>query len=321
MIINNKLFPKQPVLLPITQDDYTVALTASPFHPVTCHISHLHSGEPDAGPDQHCQIASGITGIPTLTLNGISGSPTYIISLVLGLNDLPPEQQAAVRSTILAQSFTLHQQTTVPVGDYYAAAVDQNGNITSQRATRPLQAEISLVSPSGIRNVGPYFCDNDVACPGPTEPGFFPSTSSRDWLLEINAAVRWRFTTSAGQVVDEAAYGFSSLVYRYFSYDTTNGWHLDVAASQMFETPDELGNDNCIAGAGILQSQLQGSSGYSFDFPSSIEGCFVKINNGTASQERLLWRFGVLLAADQAAHTSFPNLPIAPKQEIDIIGG
>jgi hypothetical protein len=309
------------VLLPITQDDYTVALTASPFHPVTCHISHLRSTEPDTNADQHCQLTPGITGAPTITLNGITGSPTFIISLVLGLNDLPPDQQAAVHSVIASQVFTLRQQTTVPTGDYYATAVDQNGTITSQRATRPLQAEASLVPPSGIRSVGPYFCDSDVACPGPTVPGFFPSTSARDWLLQINAAVRWRFTTSAGQVVGEAAYGFSSPVYRYFSYDATNGWQLDEAASQMLETPDELGNDNCVAGAGVLQSLMQGSGGFGINLPVSIEGCFVTVDNGATSQRQLLWRFGVLLAVDQAAHTSFPNLPIAPKQEIDIIGG
>jgi hypothetical protein len=319
MIINNKLFEKQPVLLPVPQDTYTVTLAASPFHPIMCHVSHLRAPEPDIGPDQHCQLESGITGVPTMTRNGITGSPTFIISILLGLDDLPPEQQAAVRSTIIAQVFTLRQQTTVPVGDYYAAAVDQKGSITSQRATRPLQAEVSLVPPRGMVNNG-YFCGNDLACAGPIDPVFFPTSPAREWLLQVNAAIRWRFTTSAGQVMGEAAYGFLNSTYRYFSYDATNGWQLDEAATQMFEPPDELSNDNCAAGANILQSLIQGGISYNYDRPS-IGGCFVTVDNGQTSQRQLLWRFGVLLAVDQPAHISFPTLPLAPKQEVDAVGG
>ena len=33
-------------------------------------------------------------------------------------------------------------------------------------------------------------------------------------------------------------------------------------------------------------------------------------------QGKLLWRFGVLLAGDDAAHTLLPNLPLAPAEEI-----
>ncbi len=320
MVINNRAYPKQPVLLPITQDMYTVTLAAAPFRSVTCRFDKLRTTEPDTGFDPRCQVQAGDLGIPTMTLNGVTGSPTMLIGIALGLEDLPPDQQAAVRSIITSQVFTLHQQTTVPTGDYYAAAVDQNGKITSRRATRPLQAELSLVSPLGIPGNASLLCKSDLTCPGPVPLQFSPAPPADGWLIGIATAVRWRFTTSGGQVMGEATYLSFSIVYRYLTYGATSGWRLDEITARMIAEQNELGNQDCVAGGNILET-LRQDRGFSYQVGTSIEGCILTLNTGAASQETFLWRFGVLLAVDQAAHLAFPALPVAPKDEVTAAGG
>jgi hypothetical protein len=320
MVINNRAFARQPVLLPITQESYTVTLAASPFRPVTCHISHLSASASDVQSDQRCTVESGSLGLPQMTLNGVTGTPDLVISIALGLDDLPPEQQAAVRAIITSQAFNLRQQTTVPTGDYYAVARNQDGSITSRRATRPLQAELSLVSP--LPGQGPTFCGDNVVCPGISDPRVFLSLSGREWLVQVAAALQWRFTTSSGQVMGAATFSFSFGRFRYLSYDEASGWQVDQAASQQIEPQDELDNDNCQAGGDVLQALDQGSGvGYNYDGNTTVEGCLLTIDNGASGQAQLLWRFGVLLAVDQAAHTSFPSLPLAPKDEVAAVGG
>jgi hypothetical protein len=321
MQINGRTFAKPPVLIPVPQDAYSVTLAALPFRPVTCHITNLHLPEPDIGSDAHCQIAKGSFG--SLTLNGITGTPTFLISISLGLDDLPPDQQATARSVIGAQVFSLHQQTTVPAGDYYATAVDQSGSITSQRATRPLQAEASLVSRAGLQGKEPFSCRNDLVCAGPVDPRFLtPSSGKHDWLVQIVSALHWRFTTDTGQVMGEATYLFYSSTYRYLSYDAVNGWMVDEVASQILAGQNELGNANCQAGIEVSQSLPQGTGvGFNYNSDSSIQGCFLLLGGGSTGQGQLLWRFGVLLAVDQQAHSSFPTLPLAPKQEIAAVEG
>lgn len=205
---------------------------------------------------------------------------------------------AAVLAVVLV--FTRHQQTTVPTGDYYAVAADQNGKITSRRATRPLQAELRLVSPEGISDHDPPVCESGLICPGPLVFQFSPAPPADGWLIEIASAVRWRFTTSSGQVMGEATYLSLVSAYRYLTYGATSGWRVDEITNQMIMGQNELGNQDCVAGGNILET-LRQDRGFSYQVGTSIEGCILTINNGAASQEALLWRFGVLLAVDQAA--------------------
>ncbi|HEX8034756.1 MAG TPA: hypothetical protein VF510_12955, partial [Ktedonobacterales bacterium] len=52
---------------------------------------------------------------------------------------------------------------------------------------------------------------------------------------------------------------------------------------------------------------------------NGIEGCDIQILDSSGKFARFIWRFGVLLAADVAAHQLVPSLPVAPQAEIDAV--
>jgi hypothetical protein len=54
-------------------------------------------------------------------------------------------------------------------------------------------------------------------------------------------------------------------------------------------------------------------------YDRGAEGCELVLKEQSVEQGRFLWRFGVVLAADAQAHATYPELPVAPPEEIAAI--
>ncbi len=69
-----------------------------------------------------------------------------------------------------------------------------------------------------------------------------------------------------------------------------------------------------------LQNQQAGALEVSVSLDHGLEGCEIHITryDGTVVG-RVVWRFGVLLAADSKTHAAYPWLPLAPQAETDVV--
>jgi hypothetical protein len=121
-------------------------------------------------------------------------------------------------------------RTLVPVGDYFATGLDAQGQIRSQRAVAPLQADV-LPTPTDLFSGGGTFCtDASAGCvlpPNPTTGGQL----GRAWAVAAGMTLAWQFTASDGHVYHAAPYQVGS-VRLVLTYDTYVGWTLDQTGTE-----------------------------------------------------------------------------------------
>jgi hypothetical protein len=246
-----------------------------------------------------------------------------IIELWFSSDALPPLERARALAnvTALLQSVPLH--THVPVGDYFATGVDAQGQIHSQRALTPLQVGVQMTA-TDLFTISDTFCD---AAPGCVLLGRSPTggSNSQTWVVEAGLTLAWQFTASDGHVYHAAPYPTGHAPRLVLTYDTNDGWTVDQTTTEQLNgfalpaaetlaladtAPDLLGSLVRQHGYGLATIADRG-----------IEGAELQIQdvNGTA-RGTLVWRFGVLLAADAPAHALLPDLPLAPPSELSAVG-
>src|SRR5207302_846820 len=92
------------------------------------------------------QPTTAIAPTRTPNINGPIVTPALIVSLSVLFEYLPDASQAGALAAATAALQSVTPQISVPAGEYYATGLDANGNIISQRATAPLQAELLAAS-------------------------------------------------------------------------------------------------------------------------------------------------------------------------------
>jgi hypothetical protein len=317
--INGKRRGTLPMLLPLPYEidkRQDITVDAPPFQPITCHLplsdNHLPSG---------CQQGE-ITGMGPVTLNGISGSPSHVLYIDFTDDTLPPAQQAQIRA-VVTQALETPQQTTVPAGDYFVTdftgTYSSDDTLSSQRATTPLQASLSVVP--------------NTSMPGPDCNGFICTLNApfdtapqqaHLWLILVPVSLRWQFARASGQVISDVPFPASMFMNLALSYNPETGWQVVAPPASGISLSEQLANMSCSTGIQIL-SDLAGSNsnvGGPNGPNQTIEGCTLSLqSNSNTSLGTFLWRFGVLLAADANAHALLPALPVAPPDELAAAGG
>lgn len=105
------------------------------------------------------------------------------------------------------------------------------------------------------------------------------------------------------------------------SYHDATGWQVSQQGASGSEV-EQLNRSVCTAGVTMLSIQIaEQAQNIQIAHDAGIEGCELLARPDQGQQGLFLWRFGVLLAADDGAHAMQPALPIAPPDEIAAVGG
>lgn len=290
IILNGQQLASHPPLKTMIHADANdVTLAAPPFQAYTCHFQHLTMSQ-----TEHCLS----TRESVIDEHGSSMS-IRILGIFLLPNDLPPNQQAKVLTLI--NSALTPQQTSVPIGSYFARSIDQTGMITSQVTTIPLQAiaTFTLAKPSYLR-LDPM---NATLLTRPT------------WGIAFSLALHWRFTAALGEVISDVTYPAAEGVTLFLAYTPSTDWQLSTELGE--DLSSQLVGTICSAGAQVLQQET-GRTFHSISLPAAVTpaGCVMQVQEQGNPVGTFLWRFGILFAADQTAHASLPALPMAPPEEL-----
>lgn len=310
-----------PVRVNLARGSNLITLDAPPFLPVNCMVSQA-TGAPVIEPNYRGRCAI------TFDFNDATVTHTVINILLTG-TDLPPEALASAERVVAARLAEIDLGTaTVPVGQYYATSARGPRDIAMRQATEPLRATLAVVAAPDSDDLFPSDAgstlDRCVAlgCASTMEAAF--GGSGHLWVVGEALALEWRFTTAAGAVAGEALYGLGSIPVRLLAGEN-GGWFMTMSAQQML---DALGDpDACAVGEQVLTryvSPRQDSVAEQArsEAATGIQGCeIVVIAPGPGRDIGLfVWRFGVPLAANAAAHAMLPALPLAPPDELRAVG-
>jgi hypothetical protein len=251
-----------------------------------------------------------------------TGASSYTISLTLSGDDLSPALRADARAAI-AQALAARPPwtETVPTGEYIVSGIDHLGIPTATPA--PLTASLALVfgaPPSTGSSVGAcpsLLCEGDTM--DPAQPIQYPA-----WNVNVPVAQDWRFTTGAGRVV--AATILPTTIPTTFELAYTGGhWQVADGTPNSPGLDPSLALDTCAQTTYLLTEVIGfNAQGASIQFgggnavpTNPMDGCAIDAtpqDGGVTAH--YIYRFGVLLAADAAAHRLTPHLPIAPSAEV-----
>jgi hypothetical protein len=290
------------------------ALTAPPFGTETCQID-WPSGNVREGP---CDTdRSG----RTYTIYGRTVVSALDVTLTLTGANMKPEMYAAAMATIGAAVSAVHLDTTVPAGTYIATGREASGQIMFTRTTTPLAADLSfMLDTSGPPTPGcPPFCYARLT------PDVASRLVGQVVAADVSVAAQWSFASGGTAVARSAMYPASAVTIA-LVYDSVVGWQVSPTATQAINgvtLSAGLALTMCAAGADALSAlALRAGVGLVQSHDHGIEGCELDLlaGNGTL-QATIIWRFGVLLAADAGAQQLAPSLPVAPPAEITAISG
>ncbi len=332
-----KLAGSPPLVVTLSQGINYLTIDAPPFRPVSCQIEWPPTFHQDTckGPEGGSPFNLD-THPTTYTFQGKNITPKVVIGLPLLLEHLPTNLQsnalAAIKQSLDQEASAL--QSPVPIGQYFATGLDAQGLPVARLATAPLQAlpmVSQATSPVAINGCATSLCPNMFA----SQPMIPQSSDGTLWSVVVQTVVGWRFTTAAGNQVSKVMFPAVSFLPLLLSYSPNGGWTvLDPPYAQTNMTNWVI-SSLCNAGQEILaiadqalpvtESGITGSSIAGCKFSIDLRPADITPTPGTHVPPLLthgsyLWRFGVLLAADENSHTLLPSLPIAPSAEVDAIG-
>ena len=297
------------------QTSYTLAINAAPFATHTCAFHWRNQAVRDLQgacqeqPDQH-----------------YSSDLSHVVVITMGftLHDLRPAQYTQIQQA-LHQAIEFAPPINVPPGNYYAAGQRTDGTVIPAVATEPLLASRG----QGINLAGAH---SDGALPDLSHITAMPPAGQM-LLAFPQASDVWRFTTLAGQEVGHLALA-QTCADRAISVDLAT-FAITAAPFIPAATSCPLVQD-CWEGDMLLHANIS-LAHLSYVIlinqapkTESRTGCALDILQITPASDpttspltptaavlpRVLFRFGVLLAANDAAHTLLPDLPIAPFAEL-----
>lgn len=299
----------QPLALFLPRGSHTLRYVAPPFPDLTCVVS-----VPSAVSDT-CPLLNGLPGQD-------GGSAGYVRTIDLGA--IPGRLAApAYASLVGAVAGSLNAADAVrPVlpGDRYLGAND-----TILTAATTLQAELhyTLNADAGVSvPVG----DGEscvILCDDPF--GAQDQAEAPTWILGANARVDWRYTPAAGAsadlpVVPSGGPSGDANVLMDLAVRWQNGWQVEPLAGGR-------ARDLCALASAWLYSQrpLQPTPTYTVSGSAQaatdpLGGCLVTVQfeeNGhpVGKAGHFLYSFGLILAANDAAHQMDPGLPVATATE------
>ena len=307
----------------------TVIFQAPPFSPQICRVSWLGAGASAqlSAVGSSCEIGFMSVRVTDRV------SPSYVLDFQFGLGDLPPALQATaldfVRQVVTPVSLT----TTVPSGQYYATGRDGRGMILSRQATAPVTSQVSLLLPTPEDLSSSAFWCSALICAEPDvpqDPDATHGSAEKLWATEIPLAMTWQFLLPDKQLVgmEHQSQGTPDALLL-LALDSHQHWHLGQVAA-LTDLQDEqrqmIPSTICDTGVNELSSAFEDQqAGSDMLIPRNdhgLAGCEIQITQTDKDVAgTVVWRFGVLLAADAKTHRTYPWLPLAPKAEVETVTG
>ncbi|MGZ3679069.1 MAG: hypothetical protein ACXWQR_10925 [Ktedonobacterales bacterium] len=316
-----KLNTRPPVIVTLRPGSNTLTISAPPFQPHTCTFDMSRQGV------ERAQCGSGSSG-PPLTIGGKKASTSITIPFTVA--DLPAAQQRSVVAVVAQAIDGITFHTTVPAHQYIATGVDAHGHISSHLTGEQMQADIALVRQTGQEQRMDPTCVENV-CAAATMSSTPSDAPGKTWTVAAFVASQWRFTTqTSASVATVATSPTSNMLDNEIAvaleYDAAQGWRAKGTPTDIFASTSStlvvVTNLECATGMALLSAYYarDTSDGGFVIRPNGIEGCeFHLLNSSGKPVASFIWRFGVLLAADAAAHQTIPSLPVAPQAEIDAV--
>ena len=327
--------PRTAPPLHLSPGHHTLQWRAAPFHTQTCTLSV----PPDYGRD---------TCVDNNVIELSGGNYVSIITFEVSLDDLPAEQKATLIDAAQAALNGEQSSTIVRPGERYALP-------GSCSASQPLPAQLSGcfgVAQQPLRATLHFQLDTDAvadapcASPEPLQPCslssqnchlFCSSFSPSGWSVVAPVRDLFTFTLPDGHMVAQDVpdnLSEESLVELQIAWDQA-GWHVSPQVGgdhSFFSLPpceplamntnllgDPQVNNPAISLASLLFSYAMGHS--------LADGCvavttYLPLPGSTPTPSSahmqtayLLYRFGIILAANRTAHSYWPYLPVAGAYE------
>ena len=332
--------PGDPHPLRLSHGTHHIQWRADPFQPQSCVISV------PAAPLDTCPT--------TPALDPATARPGRIVNTGESLATLPKEQRAALSTAINSALATVYSATVQP-GEYYRTLNASQLSLPLTSAQQPLRATLRFEQELGWPE--PCAVTSIIACRAQGQdceqlctlivPALADSPLAIDpnelkaWYAALVVGLSWTYITDDGRVLSQGApdtaFNLTLLVVRI----TWNGAHWSVvpvlgdipglpAANDT--TCGALAND---LDAWVLQDfpqhpyvDVRTQVRYAAD-ADPTDGCVgivtaTSVGIGvtptpiTGTPPLLLHRFGVLLAANTAAHALWPAIPVADPSEQDL---
>jgi hypothetical protein len=293
---------------------HTLEYRAAPFPTLIC-VLNVPASQSDTCPiDRFIDYSFLAPGAPA----------TRLLDLHATIDRLPKAQTDALVEA--AQTEMTSLAASLPagallVGDHY---LDSAGQLA--QATTTLRIEPQFRLDASVKE------DGGLPCAGLcTADTFFPSYNpANGWPVQAPIALSWRYAISAGQVIeaDGPAIPIGALPITMISLMTRwtdEGWQTPTPALGENETDPVI----CPTGAhalAVFQATPPTTVDQNFQWPyiaSTAElGCLLAgsrmdpiTGKSTGPIALLLYRAGVLVAANAEAHRGFPTLPVASAHE------
>lgn len=317
---------QSPSLITLHTGINEISFAASPFQPHSCRLTVPNPSSSDTCHDPSGHESLNISLNP-FRLHGKPIQPKYVIGFSLGLNDLSSTQGQSVvafLATIFKQANN-SLRTTVPIGQYYASGITDRGISLMRQAVDSLQAtpEAVLSPPGHLVGCTENICPASVQLENVDQ---WVALHGHGWAVDVTVQYGWRFDTVSGMSIAHVLFPFSTVMSLTLAYDPNHGWGLaDSANATSLQSTQVMrslvATGLCDAGSAMLTVLSPENSSQSTAAVTD-EGCRFEIqsvassNNTPSASGVILWRFGVLLAADTQAHLLLPQLPIAPPAEL-----
>ncbi len=263
-----------------------------------------------------------------------NGGAARVLDMGALVSNLPPDQLNQLAFMVQSLLDSRASTTMLAPGDHYMEPDDQVATAQS-----PLLATIRTVlntDPNAGPSVTGFVCL--PFCDGQTGQ-IADYSSPNGWTLQANAQVQWVITTSDRKVVDTIPIAIAgaqrtsapdaALITLPLTVTWNGGWQ--PGARFALATVDPVGTGAFGSELCNVAQQLIGMQASSTSSPSvadqcalignPVDGCLVQwqptdVNgNNVGPPAYLLFRFGVLLTANQVAMALFPGLTVAGNQE------
>jgi hypothetical protein len=286
---------------------HTLEYAADPFPPLRCQIS-----QPASASDT-CPLFDPPPKYPLQNQNG-----SRILDVGATLDHLPANQLASLRQAAQAQLIALvGAAAQLAQGERYLGA---DGRVTT--APQNWNATPQFTLNADPQDDGPWAGQPCVAlCE--TYPG--AALDASVWTIAAHVIVTWRYTQPDGAVALNHAPAAQPEHHQHvrqpLAVRWSGAWQVSVApASARVPTP------LCAVAASLLGEQLTQTAAselasyawYGLSARTPADGCLLLGGPATAANgpptgatANVLYRFGLLYAANDTAHRLLPGLPLA----------
>lgn len=301
---------------------HTIAVTQAPFPPLRCTIS-MPARTSDTCPlfsptdGQGEQIGAGLT---------FPGGARFM-DLGARFSLLPRDAQDALVAAVNAELTQPGGPITLSPGDHY---LRDDGTLAVADSTLQATFIPTLLLPT------PQVPSDSSSCVSFCDISGASLGGNATWNIMVSIIGGWHIVTPKGQVVTESApmymsnplyEGFSGLMQVTMSLLWTGRWQVSAQGDFGNLWSPACGAAESMTNAVIVAAQATIMGMNMQDGRTAEEGCAVEITPGgpnvgtpgnpsdASNPVELLYRVGVLLAANDIAHRTFPSLPQASPAE------